>query len=107
MLGAGFPPLTDDDVRRIRTPTLLLTGEHSPTFLLRLTDVLERLLPLARQVEIPAASHVMHEENPAAVNRAILDFLDWQRRDASGVSRPIAIASTASGLTAGRPTDES
>ena len=107
MLGAGFPPLTDDDVRRIRTPTLLLTGEHSPTFLLRLTDVLERLLPLARQVEIPAASHAMHEENPAAVNRAILDFLDWQRRDDSGVSRPIAIASTASGLTAGRPTDES
>lgn len=76
MLGAGFPPLTDTDVRSIRTPTLLLTGAHSPPFLLRLTDVLEQLLPVVERVEIPGASHAMHEENPAAVNAAIVGFLD-------------------------------
>lgn len=92
MLGAGFPPLSDADVRNIRVPTLLLTGEHSPSFLLRLTDVLEQLLPTASRVEIPAASHAMHEENAAAVNAAILAFLDRQRRDAFRGSRPIAVA---------------
>lgn len=76
MLGAGFPPLSDADVRNIRIPTLLLTGEHSPSFLLRLTDVLEQLLPAATRVEIPGASHAMHEENGPAVNAAILAFLD-------------------------------
>lgn len=92
MLGAGFPPLSDADVRSIRVSTLLLTGEHSPSFLLRLTDVLERLLPVTNRVEIPAASHAMHEENATAVNAAILTFLDRQRRDPFGRSRPVALA---------------
>lgn len=79
MLGAGFPPLSDEDVQSIGVPTLLLTGEHSPAFLLELTAVLEQLLPAAERFEIPAASHAMHEENAAAVNAAVLRFLDRRR----------------------------
>ena len=75
LLGAGFPPLEDEEVRGVRVPTLLVTGEHSPAFLLRLTDRLEELLPLVDRVEIPGASHVMHEDAPAAVNDAILGFV--------------------------------
>jgi pimeloyl-ACP methyl ester carboxylesterase len=75
VLGAGFPPLSEDDVRSLAAPTLLITGERSPAYLLRLTDRLQQLLPSAERVEIAAASHLMHEENAAAVNRAILDFL--------------------------------
>ncbi len=74
-----FPPLGDDDVRSIRAPALLLTGEHSPAFLLRLTDRLEELLPIVERSEIPDASHAMHEENSPAVNQAILDFLGQHR----------------------------
>ena len=59
----------------IRAPTLLLTGEGSPAFLLRLSDRLEELLPVVECVEIPNASHAMHEENSAAVNEAIIEFL--------------------------------
>ncbi len=82
LLGAGFPPLSEADVRRIRTPTLLVTGERSPAILRRtLTDKLESLLPDVERVEIPLASHLMHEENPEAFNRAVLDFL---RRRESG-----------------------
>lgn len=66
--------MTDDDVRRVAVPALLLTGDRSPAFLLRLTDRLEELLPNPERVEIPLASHVMHEENAAAVNEAILGF---------------------------------
>ena len=75
VLGAGFPPLSDDDVRRVAAPTLLISGERSPAYPLRLTDRLQQLLPNAERVEIAAASHLMHEESAAAVNRAILDFL--------------------------------
>lgn len=75
LLGEGFPPLDDDEVRGVTVPTLLLHGERSPAFLRRLTDRLEELLPSADRKEIPGASHIMHEDNPQAVNDAILAFL--------------------------------
>jgi pimeloyl-ACP methyl ester carboxylesterase len=75
VVGAPFPPLPDDDVRGVATPTLLLTGELSPAYPLRLSDRLQQLLPNAEHVEIAGASHLMHEENPGAVNEAILRFL--------------------------------
>jgi pimeloyl-ACP methyl ester carboxylesterase len=74
-LGSGFEPFSDADVRAVRAPTLLLTGERSPAFMRRLTDRVEELLPDVRRVEIRGASHAMHEEQPAAVNRAIAEFL--------------------------------
>ena len=83
LLGAGFPPLDEGDVRGIDVPTLLMTGQRSPAFLLRLTEHLQRLLPNAERVDIAGASHAMQEENPSAVNEAILGFL---ARDASGRS---------------------
>jgi pimeloyl-ACP methyl ester carboxylesterase len=85
VLGAGFPALGDADVRGIRTPTLLVTGALSPAFLLRLTDRLEELLPIVERVEIPGASHGMHEENAPALNEAILGFLGRHRER----SRPV------------------
>ncbi len=48
-------------------------------FLLRLTDRLEELLPIVGRVEIPDASHAMHEENASAVNEAIVGFLGRHR----------------------------
>jgi pimeloyl-ACP methyl ester carboxylesterase len=79
LLGAGFPPLGDDDVRNIRVPVLLLTGELSPSVLLRLTDRLEELLPIVERVAISGASHAMHEENAPAVNEAVVGFLAQHR----------------------------
>jgi pimeloyl-ACP methyl ester carboxylesterase len=79
VLGAGFPILGDDDVRGIRAPVLLVTGELSPPFAFRMTDRLEELLPTVERVEIPDASHLMHEENAPAVNEAIVGFLGRHR----------------------------
>jgi pimeloyl-ACP methyl ester carboxylesterase len=75
LLGAGFPPLDEDDVRGVRVSTLLMTGQRSPTVLVRLTEHLQRLLPHAERLEIAGASHALQEENPGAVNEAILGFL--------------------------------
>ncbi len=69
------PPLGDEAVRGMRAPVLLVTGELSPAFCLRITDRLEELLPIVERVEIPEASHMMHVENAAAVNEAIVGFL--------------------------------
>jgi pimeloyl-ACP methyl ester carboxylesterase len=90
LLGAGFPPLNDDDLRRVRIPTLLMTGERSPAFLLRLTDRLQQLLPDVERIEIAGASHAMQEENAGAVNEAILGFLAHQasRTLRQGLARP-------------------
>lgn len=77
MLGADSPPCT------IRTsgqsPSLCsCSAEGSPAFLHRLTEWLGELLPTAQTVHIPDASHLMHEENRAAVNTAILEDLTAQ-----------------------------
>lgn len=88
LLGAGFPPLSEDDVRGVRVPTLLMTGDRSPAYLLRLSERLEQLLPNAQRVKI-AASHAMQEENPAAVNDAILGFLANHAASRSGTSRAV------------------
>lgn len=76
LLGAGFPPLSATDVRRVKTPALLVTGERSPALLRRtLTRKLESLLPNVERVELPNASHLMHEQNADRFNRAVMDFL--------------------------------
>jgi non-heme chloroperoxidase len=75
LLGAGFPSLSDDDVRGVGAPALLVTGERSPAVLHRLTDRLQDLLPNAERVEIAGVSHGLQEENAGSVNEAILGFL--------------------------------
>jgi pimeloyl-ACP methyl ester carboxylesterase len=87
LLGAGFPPLREDDVRGVRAPTLLMTGQRSPAVLLRLTEQLQRLLPHAERVEIAGSSHAMQEENPGAVNEAILGFLARHASQRNGPGR--------------------
>jgi pimeloyl-ACP methyl ester carboxylesterase len=78
-LGAGFPPLSEEGVRGVNVPTLLITGEQSPAGAILLTDRLEELLPDVERVAIPDASHLMHEENAPAVNEAIIGFLGRHR----------------------------
>jgi len=82
LMGAGFPPLSDDDVRRVQAPTLLVHGERSPALFPCLLDRLEELLPHAERYEVPNASHIMYEDNPEAVSLALLSFLG---RSASGI----------------------
>jgi len=83
ILGAGFPPLGDDEVRGVRAPTLLLVGERSPALFHRLSDRLAELLADHERAEIAGASHLMHEDNPLMVNETILGFLE-RRQPAPG-----------------------
>ena len=78
-LGPGFAHLEAHAVRGLQTPTLLVTGEHSPGLFHRLTDRLEELLPRTKRIEIRGASHIMHEDNPSAYNAAVQSFLTAHR----------------------------
>ena len=75
LLGSGFGPLADEEVRSVRCPTLLIHGDQSPDVFVRLLDRLGELLPDAQRAVIPAASHLSHENNPEAWNSAVLSFL--------------------------------
>jgi pimeloyl-ACP methyl ester carboxylesterase len=71
-----YPPLDRDDVRKIAAPTLLLSGEKSPSSQQSIDKELERLLPeKGRRVIIRAADHNMWFQQPDACRKAVLEFL--------------------------------
>jgi pimeloyl-ACP methyl ester carboxylesterase len=78
LLGAGFPKLSDDEVRSVRSPALLVSGEHTRAVFLRVLDRLEELLPDTERATIPGATHTQ-EENPDAYSGIVLDFLSQHR----------------------------
>jgi pimeloyl-ACP methyl ester carboxylesterase len=91
IVGSGYEPLESAAVRDIDPPVLLITGQRSPRLFHRFTDRIEQLLPRSQRVDIPGASHIMHEDNPPEYNSALLSFLRQSRegagsRDAHGHS---------------------
>ena len=83
-LGSGFLPLDADQVRNVRTPTLIVNGQRSPGLFHRLNDALAEFLPHAQRIDIDGASHIMHEDNPSAYNDALGSFL---ARQSAGTNR--------------------
>jgi pimeloyl-ACP methyl ester carboxylesterase len=80
LLGSGFSALDIGALRRIEVPTLLLEGQCSPRLFHRLNDRLARLLPDVRRTRIASASHIVHEDNPAAWLAEVSPFLALQGR---------------------------
>lgn len=74
LLATGLGPLTDEQLASVDIPALLVTGRDSPSFLTGLTDRLESILPRCRRATIEHASHFMHEDNPDAFNRVVVEF---------------------------------
>jgi pimeloyl-ACP methyl ester carboxylesterase len=79
LLGSGVAQLTADQVRKVPSATLLVTGQRSPRLCHRFADRFEELLPHAQRVDIPASSHIRHEDNPGAYCAAVLSFLSGVR----------------------------
>lgn len=63
---------------RLRLPLLVLRGADSDTFWETTARRLQRLLPAAQVVTLPAATHLLPLEKPGETAAAILQFLDRQ-----------------------------
>jgi non-heme chloroperoxidase len=78
LLGSGFSPLSDEQVRSVKAPTLLLTGDRSPRLFHHFVKRLSELLPNAITATVPHASHIMHEDNSTSYNSEVMSFLSRQ-----------------------------
>jgi pimeloyl-ACP methyl ester carboxylesterase len=70
----AFPLISREDARRIKTPTLMLTGDRTLRINQLVNDELERLLSNGERVRIDA-THEMWEEQPQQCRQATLTFL--------------------------------
>ncbi len=73
------PPITCEQARLIKTPTLLLGGEESPAMFGAVLNGLAKCLPNHRRATLPGASHGLQLDNPEGFNAAVLKFLEQQR----------------------------
>jgi pimeloyl-ACP methyl ester carboxylesterase len=60
---------------RLSMPVRLIWGADDPTFPVELARAMRKQLPSADMVEIPGARLLVHEEKPAEVSRALIEFL--------------------------------
>jgi len=67
------------DLARIATPVAIVDGDHDEAIERAHTDYLARVIPGARLVILPQASHFAMLQQPAEFNRAMRDFLRGDR----------------------------
>jgi pimeloyl-ACP methyl ester carboxylesterase len=73
---AKTPPFGCAEAQKLKLPVLLVNGQGTaPEFKLIVAE-LARCLPDAQRVEIASADHLAPVEKPAAVNAAVLQFLN-------------------------------
>jgi pimeloyl-ACP methyl ester carboxylesterase len=60
----------------LRTPALIITGEHDIASRLRAADALSGALPLSQRASISAARHIPNLDNPLMYNAVLRAFLE-------------------------------
>jgi pimeloyl-ACP methyl ester carboxylesterase len=63
-------------VPRLRTPALVIRGEHTETFRPEAQERMERLLPEAEYRVIAGAGHLVPMERPEATGAVVEEFLN-------------------------------
>jgi pimeloyl-ACP methyl ester carboxylesterase len=80
-IGGFWPyPLPDEDLQKLKTPTLLLLGDHE--ILYKADQAIKRAEELVENIQaeiIPNASHGVNWEQMELVNSHILDFLSGDK----------------------------
>jgi esterase len=64
-----------DCVESLRCPTLVIRGAQSDFLPAQTCAEMARRQPLLRWTEVPNAGHYVHDDNPAAFTRLVLEFL--------------------------------
>ncbi len=71
-----FPPITCDDIKKIKTRVLLMQGDRSPLFLTSIINELDRCLGNKEKATLTNSSHGLEYENPSEFNKIVLGFID-------------------------------
>lgn len=72
---SSFPRMAASDLQNLHLPMLVLDAADSPAVWSGLCDYLAELLPGASRCTVPGASHIAHEDNPAAFVTYLEQFL--------------------------------
>jgi 3-oxoadipate enol-lactonase len=72
---APVPGPSAAQVQALRTPTLLIVGEHDVIAPPELMKMFQSYIPHARLTEVAGAGHSVYFEKPEAFNRAVAEFL--------------------------------
>ncbi len=73
-----FPLLTCEDVKKIKTPVLLIKGDRSPKILKAIIDELGNCIDENELKVLSNSSHGLEYENPEEFNRIVLEFINKQ-----------------------------
>jgi 3-oxoadipate enol-lactonase len=72
---APVPGPTAEQVRALRTPTLLIVGEHDVITPPAMIKMFQSYIPHARLAEVAGSGHSVYFEKPQEFNRILLEFL--------------------------------
>lgn len=72
----NFPQVECDDVKKIKTPVLLLKGDKSPVIFSLMIEELNRCLSNREVATLTNTSHGLEYESPAEFNKTVLAFID-------------------------------
>ncbi|MGY2285688.1 alpha/beta fold hydrolase [Pseudomonas gingeri] len=73
---ASQPNWTDADLAKIKTPVLIVDGDHDEAIKRENTEYMAATIPSAGLLILPNASHFAFLQDPALFNAALLHFLD-------------------------------
>ena len=71
-----FPPVSCDDLKKIKTPVLVMTGEKTQPLFSIINEELSRCLVNKEKVILSNATHGLEMENPADFNKIVLAFIN-------------------------------
>lgn len=71
-----FPPISCDDLKKIKTPVLIMTGEKTQLLFSAVNEELSKCLTNKEKVILSNATHGLEMENPVDFNRIVLAFIE-------------------------------
>ncbi len=71
-----FPPVSCDDLKKIKVPVLLLKGDKSPIVFSLMINEMNNCLGNKEVATLTNTTHGLEYENPSEFNKVVLGFLD-------------------------------
>lgn len=73
---ASQPNWSDEDLKKITTPTAIVLGDHDEAISREHTDYLASTIPGAKLIILTDTSHFAMLQDPQGYNKAVRDFID-------------------------------